>query len=88
MSKSPFSNKLIVRQTEQGGMYNGILLPNKKIDSGVVLKVGSDVKDKKEGDVVFFSKFAYDEGRIIDFEGERALMLNAESVEFFLKTNK
>lgn len=72
---TPLKRNIIIRRAKPDEKIGSIYIPDKKhadkTDTGVVLAVGPDAYDVKEGDVVVFNKYIGDE---FEREGQKVLL--------------
>jgi len=80
----PLGSRLLIEvPSVSSETASGLVLPDKKevpLDRGTVSAIGSDVREIKIGDRVFFSRYAPDE---IEIDGAKFLLLSERDVIAF-----
>lgn len=73
---TPLFNLIIVKQIEATQEKSGLVIPmNEKLNFGIVIKKGSEVKGLKEGDRIGW--FSVDNGEEMEFSDEMFMVMNA-----------
>ena len=81
MNVTPINDRVLIKPTTEEEKLDGLVLPDTfrqdRPNSGTVLKTGSQVKSVKEGQGVYFNRYA---GELIEIENKKLILIGIEDV--------